>query len=257
MAKIRMSVGRRVMALGAMTCVLVGGAALPAVAADEPTESELMADCASGVGKCTFNNPTIDRAYLGDYHQVSNTLYNCSTSPASQGMDWSDSVGSSDSLEVSITAGGKIAGIVDLSVTAKYGHSWTTEHRDGGSIGMIVKPGEVGWISRAQVMQQVSGRWQTHYDNQHWGHYYWYWDDTVTSPAPNGTDGIGNVVVVKTRPMTADEKASCGTHGQKVFSNRTKVESAPPKAPKPRHGAPTPGDPVNGVARDEEVNRSR
>lgn len=232
--------------MGAVMAVSAGAGALPAAAADEPTEKQLMADCASGVGKCTFNNPEVKKAYLGNYHQVSDTLYNCSTSDATQSLNWSDSVGSTDSAEFSITSGGKIAGIVDLSVTAKYGHTWKTDHTDGGSMGMTVKPGEVGWISRAQVMHEVSGRWQTHYDDPHWGHYYWYWDDTISSPAPNDTDGVKSAVVVKSRPMTAEEKASCTARNAHVFTSATKVEVPPPAQHGPAAGSagsvPQPGD---------------
>ncbi|GGY92631.1 hypothetical protein GCM10010343_17150 [Streptomyces avidinii] len=140
---------------------------------------------------------------------MSNSLFNCSTSDSTQSMTWDDTVGSTDSLGVSVTAGGKIAGIVDLSVTASYSHSWSSSHSESSSLNMTVKPGEVGWISRAQVMQRVSGTWQTHYDSPKWGHYYWFFQDTITSPAKNGTDGKSNAVVVKTRKMTAAEKRSC------------------------------------------------
>lgn len=153
--------------------------------------------------------PQLGEAYLGEFRQVSDSLYNCSTSDATQSMTWSDTVGSTDSVGVSVTAGGKIAGIIDLSVTATYSHTWTSTHSESSSLGMTVKPGEVGWISRAQVMQKVSGTWQTHYDSPKWGHYYWFWDDTVTGPAANGTDGKSNAVVVKSRKMTDAEKQSC------------------------------------------------
>jgi hypothetical protein len=199
----------RTLVVGAAAALAASIAAVPAAAADRPTTQQLMSDCVNGSGKCTFNDPVIHKAYLGNYRQVSHVLFNCSTSPATQRMDWSDSVGSSDTLEVSVTAGGSIAGIVDLSVTSAYGHTWEASRSEGGSLEMTVKPGEVGWITRAQVMHQVSGTWQTHYDDRHWGHYYWFWKDTVTSPAPNGTDGVGNAIVVKSRPMTTAEKDSC------------------------------------------------
>ncbi|MDG4536496.1 hypothetical protein [Streptomyces sp. AV19] len=258
MANILMRRSGRALLVGAAAAVALGAAALPASADSEPTTDQLMADCASGVGKCTFNDPQVGKAYLGNYHQVSNTLYNCSTSDATQGLNWSDKVGSTDSLDVSITAGGKIAGIVDLSVTAKYGHTWTTEHSDGGSMGMTVKPGEVGWISRAQVMREVDGRWQTHYDDPHWGHYYWFWDDTITSPAPNDTDGVKNTVIVKTRPMTAEEKASCGGHNGKTFLSKTKVEVPKnDKAPRKAPGKPTPGQDDKPPAREEKTDKKQ
>ncbi|MCL6302932.1 hypothetical protein [Streptomyces kronopolitis] len=194
---------------------LVAAMAVPAAADDEVTRDQLIADCASGEGKCSFNEPVLGTAYLGDFRRVSNSLYNCSTSDATQSMGWSDTVGSTDSAGVSVTAGGKIAGLIDLSVTATYSHTWSSSHTENSSLNMTVKPGEVGWISRAQVMQTVSGTWQTHYDDPKWGHYYWFVPDTVTGPAPNGTDGQSNAVIVKTRNMTTAEKASCSSKAKK------------------------------------------
>ncbi|MGK5544199.1 hypothetical protein ACSNOH_05635 [Streptomyces sp. URMC 127] len=198
-------------ALSVAALGMTAAMAAPASADDQPTRKQLIADCASGEGKCSFNDPVLGKAFLGEFRQVSNSLYNCSSSDATQSMGWSDSVGSTDSVGVSVTAGGKIAGIVDVSVTANYGHTWSSSHEENSSLNMTVKPGEVGWISRAQVMQTVSGTWQTHYDSPKWGHYYWYVPDTITGPAPNGTDGKSNAVVVKTRKMTAEEKASCSS----------------------------------------------
>ncbi|MBL1082258.1 hypothetical protein JK359_09720 [Streptomyces actinomycinicus] len=207
----RMRYGGRTLALSAAAVGIVAAMAAPASADDQPTRAQLMTDCASGEGKCTFNEPQLGKAYLGNFHRVSDSLYNCSTSPATQSMTWSDTVGSTDSAGVSVTAGGKIAGIIDLSVTATYNHTWSSTHSETSSVNMTVKPGEVGWISRAQVMQTVSGTWQTHYDDRKWGHYFWFVPDVVTGPAPNGTDGQNNAVVVKSRKMTAEEKRSCSS----------------------------------------------
>ena len=207
--------GSRLLALSTVSLGLVATMTMPAAAEDQPTRDQLIADCASGEGKCSFNEPTLGKAYLGDFRQVSNSLYNCSTSDATQSMGWSDTVGSTDSAGVSVTAGGKFAGLIDLSVTATYSHTWSSSHTENSSLNMTVKPGEVGWISRAQVMQTVSGTWQTHYDSPKWGHYYWFVPDTVTGPAPNGTDGQSNAVTVKTRKMTAAEKNSCSSEAKK------------------------------------------
>lgn len=203
--------GSRLMALTAASLGLVAAMAGPAVADDGPAREQLIADCASGDGKCSFNEPVLGKAFLGDFRQVSNSLYNCSTSDATQSMGWSDTVGSTDSAGVSVTAGGKIAGLIDLSVTATYSHTWSSSHTENSSLNMTVKPGEVGWISRAQVMQTVSGTWQTHYDSPKWGHYFWFVPDKVTGPAANGTDGRSNAVTVKTRKMTTAEKKSCSS----------------------------------------------
>ncbi|WP_316752344.1 hypothetical protein [Streptomyces herbicida] len=206
-----MRYGGRMLALSAAALGMVAAIAAPASADDQPTRAQLIADCDSGAGKCTFNEPQLGEAYLGDFHRVSDSLYNCSTSPATQSMTWSDTVGSTDSAGVSVTVGGKIADIIDVSVTATYSHTWSSSHSETSSVNMTVKPGEVGWIARAQVMQTVSGTWQTHYDDRKWGHYFWFVPDVVTGPAPNGTDGQSNAVVVKSRKMTAKEKQSCSS----------------------------------------------
>ncbi|MGW3149696.1 hypothetical protein ACWDG1_34555 [Streptomyces sp. NPDC001177] len=206
-----MRYGGRMLALSAAALGMVAAIAAPASADDQPTRAQLIADCDSGAGKCTFNEPQLGEAYLGDFHRVSDSLYNCSTSPATQSMTWSDTVGSTDSAGVSVTVGGKIADIIDVSVTATYSHTWSSSHSETSSVNMTVKPGEVGWIARAQVMQRVSGTWQTHYDDRKWGHYFWFVPDVVTGPAPNGTDGQSNAVVVKSRKMTAKEKQSCSS----------------------------------------------
>ncbi|MCF3144482.1 hypothetical protein [Streptomyces platensis] len=216
MSKSRMTRhGSRLMALSTVSLGLVAAMTMPAAAEDQPTRDQLIADCSSGEGKCSFNEPTLGKAYLGDFRQVSNSLYNCSTSDATQSMGWADTVGSTDSAGVSVTVGGKIADLIDLSVTATYSHTWSSSHTENSSLNMTVKPGEVGWISRAQVMQTVTGTWQTHYDSPKWGHYYWFVPDTVTGPAPNGTDGQSNAVTVKTRKMTAAEKSSCSSDAKK------------------------------------------
>ncbi|MFG2194033.1 hypothetical protein [Streptomyces sp. NPDC048639] len=203
--------GGRSVALVAAALGLMAATPLPASADDGPTREQILADCESGEGKCTFNEPVFGEAFLGDFRPVSDQLYNCTTSAATQSMTWSDSVSSTDSVGVSLTVGGTIAKIINVSVTATYNHSWTDTHTETSAVNMTVQPGEVGWISRAQVMQKVSGTWQTHYDDPKWDHYYWFVDDTITGPAANGTDGRKNAVVVKSRKMTASEKKTCSS----------------------------------------------
>ncbi|MCX5052394.1 MULTISPECIES: hypothetical protein [unclassified Streptomyces] len=208
-------------ALG-LTAVVLGtiAAAVPAAADEQPTSEQIMADCASGEGKCSFNSPKIGEAYLGKPRQVSELLYNCTASSASQSMSWADTVGSSQSVGGSVTVGGGIEGIVTASVTATYNYTWQSSHTETSSFTVTVQPGEVGWISRAQVMQQITGTWQTHYDDPRWGHYYWFVPDVITGPATNGTDGKHSAVVVKSRKMTATERKLCSTGSteDKVFT---------------------------------------
>ncbi|NJP51815.1 hypothetical protein HCJ93_17515 [Streptomyces sp. SBST2-5] len=215
--------GGRAMALTAAVLGTVAATAVPAAADDDqPTKEQILADCASGEGQCTFNDPKIGEAFLGEARQVSDLLYNCSSSPASQTLSWADTVGSSHSVGGSVTVSGGLEGIISASLTATYNYTWQSSHTETSSATVTVAPGEVGWISRAQVMQRISGTWQTHYEDRKWDHYYWFVDDVITSPAPNGTDGKRSAVMVKSRKMTAEEKKACAAEkaasGDRVFT---------------------------------------
>src|SRR5690606_6964757 len=215
--------GGRAMALTAAVLGTVAATAVPAAADDDqPTKEQILADCASGEGQCTFNDPKIGEAFLGEARQVSDLLYNCSSSPASQTLSWADTVGSSHSVGGSVTVSGGLEGIISASLTATYNYTWQSSHTETSSATVTVAPGEVGWISRAQVMQRISGTWQTHYEDRKWDHYYWFVDDVITSPAPNGTDGKRSAVMVKSRKMTAVEKKACSAEkaasGDRVFT---------------------------------------
>jgi hypothetical protein len=205
-------------AIAVAACGFVAAVSPSATAADTPTREEILADCDSGLGKCTFNSPQLGEPYLGKFEQVSDTLYNCSTSDTTKKLTWTQKVGSTDSVGVSVTAGGTLMGLVNVSVTATYGHTWTTESSESDEQPVTAKPGEAAWISRAQLMQNVSGEWQTHYDDPKWGHYYWFVPDTITSPAKNGTNGKSSAIVVKSRPMTDAEKQSCEASRSKVLT---------------------------------------
>ncbi|GAA1415386.1 hypothetical protein GCM10009601_04970 [Streptomyces thermospinosisporus] len=211
------------MALTAAVLGTVAATAVPAAADDDqPTREQILADCASSEGQCTFNDPKIGEAFLGEARQVSDLLYNCSSSPASQTLSWADTVGSSHSVGGSVTVSGGLEGIISASLTATYNYTWQSSHTETSTATVTVAPGEVGWISRAQVMQRISGTWQTHYEDRKWDHYYWFVDDVITSPAPNGTDGKRSAVMVKSRKMTAEEKKACASEkaasGDRVFT---------------------------------------
>jgi hypothetical protein len=100
-------------------------------------------------------------------------------------------------VEGSVTVRGGIEGIVTASVTATYNYTWQSSHTETSTFTVTVRPGEVGWISRAQ--------------DPKWGHNYWFVPDVITCPALNGTDGKHSAVVVESRKMTAAEKNLCST----------------------------------------------
>ncbi|NBH03518.1 hypothetical protein [Amycolatopsis sp. SID8362] len=107
--------------------------------------------------KCSYGNPVKGEAYLTDYKQVSGSLWNCSVDqPGSKRMRWDDAVKSSVSIGGSLTlsqSAGIIFASVTASVKASYSHTWDESYSTGSDVEVNVKPGYVGWISRAQVMQ--------------------------------------------------------------------------------------------------------
>jgi hypothetical protein len=58
-----------------------------------------------------------------------------------------DDVSSTDSVDISATVGGNIAGIVDVSVTGSYGHTWSTGHSFTTGVSNTVPAGYFGEIT--------------------------------------------------------------------------------------------------------------
>ncbi|WP_237291558.1 hypothetical protein [Streptomyces sp. Sge12] len=52
----------RALTMTVAACAVAAATVLPAAASDQPTRQQLMADCASGAGKCTFNAPRLGEA---------------------------------------------------------------------------------------------------------------------------------------------------------------------------------------------------
>ncbi|MEU9480510.1 hypothetical protein [Streptomyces sp. NPDC048191] len=102
-----------------------------------------------------------------------------------------------------------IAETVQFSLSVMYQHSWLTTHTETYSSTLPVPKGYKGWIDYADVVQHISGTWQTHYDDRHWGHYFWYVHDNITHPVTEGTDGQRRQIIPVIRPMTSADWRSC------------------------------------------------
>lgn len=208
-------------AVAAMIIVSISGQSM-AFAADgkTPTHEEIMRDCQSGKGRCTFDSPVIRKVYLGNFRKVSDVLFNCGEDSVSESISWQDTVESTSSLGVTLEAGGGVSGILNLSLAANYGHAWTDSHTETSTLSITVQPGHAGWIERAQVMREMSGVWKTDYRWKKGGHRHWLVPDIISGPAKRGTNGVNNAVVFKSRPMTGAETKSCsfgiGTDAKKL-----------------------------------------
>ncbi|MEU9482045.1 hypothetical protein [Streptomyces sp. NPDC048191] len=141
--------------------------ATPSSAATSPTRADILRDCASGVGKCTFTTTSVSK-YVGVYRAVLPWVHNCYASPQTY----------------SRTIYGK-----PFSVTIN--SRWAFQ------------------VYYAPVLQKLTGYWTTHYDDPHWGHYFWTVTDTISRPLVNATDDERGVIGYDAHPMTLDESKVC------------------------------------------------
>jgi hypothetical protein len=76
---------------------------------------------------CTFT-PTSETTVDGPQHQVGDAFTNASSLEAHYTLAEKDTVGISDSVEISASVGAKLFDLVDTSITATYRHGWITSH---------------------------------------------------------------------------------------------------------------------------------
>ncbi|MFD0009212.1 hypothetical protein ACFVJ4_43755 [Streptomyces sp. NPDC127178] len=213
----RSRTGTRAVSVSVAALGMVAVMVTPAEANHEGahTTAEIMADCESGLGKCTFGDAgwvpgTGDDlqkvTYVGNWRRASGDGFNCTSSTQRQSITWAQTTGTTDTIGVTIKVEAGIGKIFKVAVETKYEHSWTDERTHGETVNIDIKPGYIGWIERGQVMNRFTGRWRTHYNDPMRGHYYWATPyDTVTSPAEEGENGIFSNVLWRERPMTRDE----------------------------------------------------
>jgi hypothetical protein len=207
------------MAVVGIAAIAPGSAsATPSVGSGWSTPDEIRKGCAIGTDVyCDWKSRTKE-AVLGPHKQVTKTMYNCSSSPATQAFSWTDTTGTTTTIGVKIGIG--IDSIIKADFEAHFEQSWMNEHSESETDQLTVPENSVGWIEHAQVMRKVSGTWNTFDQDSSPYPGGWkkvYADDVITAPAPEGEDGKHRAVLMKSRAMTDDEKKECGNHRDRVF----------------------------------------
>jgi hypothetical protein len=132
---------------------------------------------------CKFT-PTSETQVEAPIHQVGNALINTTDVDQDTRVTISDTVGSSDSVGVDVKAGGKIAGIVDASITAKYSHEWTREHTFTQDVTVHCPPHSKCSIMDTAPMLRDTGNFTVDLGNTTWNLPGVYFDSP--NPAGNG-----------------------------------------------------------------------
>ena len=207
MNRFRTSRTRAAVLLAAMATV--GGMALatPAQAEETPTSRELLDKCDNGTDSCVFHPEGAPTDTAGESHQVGDTACNCTQDLQRSSIAWADTTGETNSLGVSLSAEYGFSEVFKVSVQTSYGHTWESSHTETDTTNVDVRPGEVGWVTRAPQMQRVKGTYELHFPDRFYGHYIWYVPFDATGPKPDAP----GTKAQHTRAMTEQEKAEhCG-----------------------------------------------
>jgi hypothetical protein len=147
---------------------------------------------------CSFT-PTKRIPVDSPNHPVGHALINNGTVENDTKVTISDTVGSSDSVEIEVDAGVKIFKVVELSVSAKYGHEWRSEHTFEQDVTVHCPPKTKCWITGDDPMWRDTGDYVLTLGNTTW----YLRNIYIDSPNP---DGQGSYEVNE-QPLTASEQA--------------------------------------------------
>jgi hypothetical protein len=132
-------------------------------------------------------------------HSVGHALINNTDEEQETRVTISDTVGATDSVEIEVDASVKIFKVVEVSVSAKYGHEWTTEHTFEQDVTVHCPAKSKCWITGDDPMWRDTGDYVLTLGNTTWYLRNVYFD----SPNPNGQGAYE----VNEQPLKAGEQA--------------------------------------------------
>jgi hypothetical protein len=113
-------------------------------------------------------------------HQVGNALINNTDEQQETTVTVADTVGSTDSVEVGLKVGGKLAELLDVEISAKYAHEWTQEHTFSQDVRVFCPAHHKCWINAVAPMYRDTGNFTVTLGNTTWNLQGVYFD----SPDP-------------------------------------------------------------------------
>ncbi|MBT0566999.1 hypothetical protein [Williamsia sp. CHRR-6] len=199
-----------------MPIALTGAALAVATLAGPGTASalsnrDLIELCNEKTDSCTFHRDGAPRVFLGAEHQVGGTLFNCGPGTSTKTITWTDTVGESNSvgLSVILTTEGGIPGgwlaVFKTETEITYGHRWGSSSTVTRANSVVIGAGEKGWITRRPAMQTVSGTYEMYFGSRVDGSFVHYVPFSMTGPA----DDQSEVTTARTAKMTAAELSGC------------------------------------------------
>jgi hypothetical protein len=178
--------------------------------------------------QCTFT-PTSETQVDGPEH-VLVTEENNGTSPEILTASKGDTVSSSNSLEIDGTVGVNVLGIVNASVTAKYGHTWGESHTFTTGVSNTVPAGYYGEITAIAPMIRDTGNFAITMGDTSWN----LTGCTSTPPnptAPSTSATTSTGAQQPNRPKTATTTAKLNDRNASRCSAIARTVTRPPGQP--------------------------
>jgi hypothetical protein len=165
---------------------------LPASRAQAQAEA-LRSFCAeTNAATCHFT-ATSEQQVDSPTHQVGDALINNSDEPQETKITVEDKVGSSDSVEVGVKAGGKLFELLDVEISAKYDHEWTQEHTFSQEVRVDCPAHHKCWIDAVAPMYRDTGNFTVTLGNTTWNLTGVYFDSP--DPTRGGSYSVDECVI--------------------------------------------------------------
>jgi hypothetical protein len=177
---------------------------IPSGRAQEQAETlrDLCSD--SNAAACTFKAGTRTPIQT-QTHLIGHPLANCREDEDEKKISLEDKVKLSSSVEISSKTEVDVFEPVKQSITAKYGHDWTTEHTFKKDVKIKVRPGHIGWLAGTAPVVRDRGDFTLTLGNTTWHLRDVYFD--TPDPAGNGHWATDD------RELTPDEYRAQCPHG--------------------------------------------
>lgn len=194
-------------ALAGLGALLLAGLMVPlatvAMADEVPTSMELLEKCGNGTDLCEFHVSGATRTFFSPSEVASQTA-NCTDKDQTASLMWEKTFTSTNSLGVSLKVSWGPTKAFEVGFKVAYQHEWISSTTDRDTTQITIPAGHMGRIYLAREMEEVSGKYEMHFPDRFYDHYYWYLPMTVTSPKADGKDAV----VPKSDPLTDQERAS-------------------------------------------------
>jgi hypothetical protein len=173
------------------TAVILSGADAAKMA------SVLPGICADGSDASCKYDATSQVAGFTPVRTIGTPVTNTTSSPTTYTIGIQDQVQQTDTVGVSVKLSGgqlaKLASLINIEITANYGHSWTSSHTFTQTVTVPVAAGYTSWIEGSAPVWRVTGDFTVTLGNST------YYLNGATFDTPNPS-GVGSYVI-RTKPI--------------------------------------------------------